>query len=71
MWINNGHSVLCVVLLGNKADLQDSRAVDSNEARSLAENLGLRYFETSAATGQNVNEAVEALLDQVCYDNVK
>ena len=54
-----------LVLLGNKADLQDSRAVDSNEARNIAESLGLQYFETSAATGQNVNEAIEALLDQV------
>ena len=54
-----------IVLLGNKADLQDSRVVDSNEARNVAENLGLKYFETSAATGQNVNESVEALLDQV------
>ena len=57
----------CVVLLGNKADLQESRVVDCNEARNVAENLGLKYFETSAATGQNVNEAVEALLDQVIY----
>jgi putative ribosome biogenesis GTPase RsgA len=55
--------------LGNKADLQDSRVVDSNEARNVAENLGLKYFETSAATGQNVNESVEALLDQVTYSN--
>ncbi|XP_028399435.1 ras-related protein Rab-27A-like isoform X2 [Dendronephthya gigantea] len=54
-----------IVLLGNKADLQESRVVDSNEARNVAENLGLKYFETSAATGQNVNEAVESLLDQV------
>ena len=54
-----------VVLLGNKADLQDSRVVDGNEARNVAENLGLKYFETSAATGQNVNESVESLLDQV------
>lgn len=54
-----------VVLLGNKADLQDLRVVDGNEARNVAENLGLKYFETSAATGQNVKEAVEALLDLV------
>ena len=61
------YHLFCVVLLGNKADLQDSRVVDSNEARNVAENLGLRYFETSAATGQNVNESVEALLDQVSH----
>ena len=53
------------MLLGNKADLEDQRVVNENEAKSLAENLGLKYFETSAATGQNVNKSVEALLDQV------
>ena len=64
-------SFFCVVLLGNKADLQESRVVDCNEARNVAENLGLKYFETSAATGQNVNEAVEALLDQVIDKTVQ
>ncbi|KAK3750578.1 hypothetical protein QZH41_006290 [Actinostola sp. cb2023] len=53
------------VLLGNKADLEDQRVVDEGEARTLAENLGLKYFETSASTGQNVVKSVEALLDQV------
>lgn len=37
-----------VVLIGNKADLEDQKQVDENEARTLAENLGLKYFETSA-----------------------
>ena len=54
-----------LVLLGNKADLEDQRVIDENDARGLAESLGLKYFETSAATGQNVNKSVEALLDQV------
>ncbi|KAK3752660.1 hypothetical protein QZH41_011264, partial [Actinostola sp. cb2023] len=54
-----------IVLLGNKADLEDQRVVDEGEARTLAENLGLKYFETSASTGQNVVKSVEALLDQV------
>ena len=54
-----------VVLIGNKADLEDQKQVDENEARTLAENLGLKYFETSAFNGQNVSKSVEALLDQV------
>ena len=54
-----------VVLIGNKADLEDQKQVDENEARRLAETLGLKYFETSALSGQNVSESVEALLDQV------
>jgi len=31
----------------------------------MGETLGIKYFETSALTGENVNEAVEALLEQV------
>ena len=45
--------------------MEEQRAVDENEARALAENLGLKYFETSALTGHNVSTSVEALLDQV------
>ena len=56
---------LVAVLIGNKADLEDQKQVDENEARALAENLGLKYFETSAFNGQNVSKSVEALLDQV------
>ena len=53
------------MLIGNKSDLEDRRVVESASARQLAETLGIKYFETSALTGENVNEAVEALLEQV------
>ena len=54
-----------LVLIGNKSDLEAERQVDEKAARDLADTLGIKYFETSAKTGENVNEAVEALLDQV------
>jgi Ras-related protein Rab-27A len=54
-----------IVLIGNKSDLEDRRVVEAASARQLAETLGIKYFETSALTGENVNEAVEALLEQV------
>ncbi|XP_057315560.1 ras-related protein Rab-27A-like isoform X2 [Hydractinia symbiolongicarpus] len=53
-----------IVLIGNKCDLNE-RQVDESSARQLAETLGIKYFETSAKTGENVNEAVDALLEQV------
>lgn len=53
-----------IVLIGNKSDLEE-RVVEESSARNLAENLGIRYFETSAKTGENVAEAVEVLLEQV------
>ena len=68
--VANCSAFVVTVLIGNKADLEDQKQVDENEARTLAENLGLKYFETSAFNGQNVSKSVEALLDQVrpaCY----
>ena len=58
-------SIFISVLIGNKADLEDQRRVDQEDARALADSLGLRYFETSAATGANVEEAIDSLLDLV------
>jgi small GTP-binding protein len=46
-----------VVIAGTKADLQDRRAVPQSDGKQLAERLGACAFrETSAATGENVQE---------------
>ncbi|KAF4677995.1 hypothetical protein FOL47_006942 [Perkinsus chesapeaki] len=44
-----------IVLVGNKADLKDSRQVSSEEAQSLADELGIKYFETSAKSGVDID----------------
>ncbi|CAL1604052.1 unnamed protein product [Knipowitschia caucasica] len=54
-----------IVLCGNKCDLSDLRAVSEDEARELAEKYGIPYFETSAASGHNVSESVDVLLDLI------
>lgn len=54
-----------IVLIGNKADLSDQREVNERQARDLADKYSIPYFETSAATGQNVEKAVETLLDLI------
>ncbi|XP_017482469.1 PREDICTED: ras-related protein Rab-27A-like [Rhagoletis zephyria] len=54
-----------IVLCGNKVDLFDKRVISEERARLEAEKYGFPYFETSAATGQNVAKAVETLLDMV------
>jgi Ras-related protein Rab-2A len=48
----------CILgLVGNKIDLENQRVVLADEGRDLADRNGLLFFETSAATGQNVQEA--------------
>ncbi|XP_013397698.1 ras-related protein Rab-27A isoform X2 [Lingula anatina] len=54
-----------IVLCGNKADLEDLRVVPEEKAKAIAEKYGIPYFETSAATSQNVTKAIECLLDKV------
>ena len=48
-------------IIGNKNDLFNERKVSSDEARKLAYELNLQYFETSALTGANVKESFENL----------
>ncbi|KAL7376874.1 hypothetical protein ABVT39_017479 [Epinephelus coioides] len=54
-----------IVLVGNKADLADQREVQEKQAKELADKYGIPYFETSAATGAEVDKAVITLLDLV------
>lgn len=41
-----------IVLVGNKCDM--TRVITEEEAQTLANEMGVKYFETSAKTGQNV-----------------
>ena len=46
-----------ILLLGNKKDLNDARAVRTQLAEVFAHNHSLLYWEVSAWTGQNIEEA--------------
>ncbi len=54
-----------VILVGNKADREDARAVSQSRAKELADKYSLPYIETSAFTAQNVKETIETLLEKV------
>lgn len=50
------------VLVGNKADAPESRRAVSREAgQALADEIGVPFFETSAKSGANVDEAFKTL----------
>ena len=45
-----------LVLVGNKQDLNEERKVSYIEGKSLADEYGMVFFESSALTGYNINE---------------
>ena len=49
-----------VILIGNKADAPD-RMVEYSEGKRVAQNFGIKFFETSAKQGYGLNEAFNAL----------
>jgi len=58
-----------LVLVGNKVDLEDLRAVSYEEGNKNSENLKVTQFiETSAKSGQNVQEAFEQLARAMIQD---
>ena len=55
-------------LIGNKIDLE--REVSKEEGISIAEELGMKYFESSNKINLNINEIISHMLMD-CYNNIK
>ena len=58
------------ILIGNKIDLELDREVTKEEGEQLAELLECKYFETSAKSGQNINESLDEIA-KITYENWK
>jgi small GTP-binding protein len=74
VWINDLNT-LCApnavtILVGNKSDLADDRAVTESEVQETSKRYGLDYLETSAKTGDNIAETF-ARLGQAVLRQVK
>lgn len=54
-----------IMLIGNKIDLEDERAVKYEQAHDFAKENDIMYYETSAMDGSNVKEAFDVLLNKV------
>ena len=54
-----------LVLVGNKCDLEDNRAVSREEGEQFAIENDAAFFETSAKTGENVQRMFETLITKI------
>ena len=57
-----------IVLIGNKIDNINERKITKEQGDKLASEIGVKFFETSAKTGEGVNESVFFLVKKI-FDN--
>ena len=51
-----------MILCGNKCDLSDARVISQERGQSLADKYGMKFMETSARAGINVEKVLIVLL---------
>ncbi|KAJ3415987.1 Ras- protein Rab-2A [Chytridiales sp. JEL 0842] len=66
----HGNEEIKTALIANKSDLTARRQVTREEGEAFAKKNGLLYFESSAKSGENVEEAFLALATSI-FDHLK
>ena len=51
-----------IILVGNKIDDEENRKVSTEEGQKMADECGLSFFETSAKSGQNMDNTFNTLI---------
>ena len=75
-WIDNVNKVkdntvgFPFIILANKVDLEEERKISHEEGKAFADKLNIPYFETSAKTGEGLQEAFQFLFEKV-YMTIK
>ena len=52
-------------MVGNKSDLEANRQVKTEEGKTLADSLGIKFLETSAKDAVNVEKAFTTLSTEI------
>ena len=58
-----------LILVGNKCDLANERKVSYEEGENYAKKFNIKFFESSAKDGTNVNELFFYLANEIYQDN--
>jgi len=57
-----------IIIVGNKADLEDRRQVDEKDGNSMAEKYKCVYIETSALTGIGIDRVFQMIVNRINHD---
>lgn len=68
-WIGDlkeyGEENVCVILVGNKCDLENNRQVSTDEVSKKAEQYKIGFCETSALSAKNIDLAFQMLIKKI------
>ena len=68
-WIKDAKDLarpdICISLIGNKNDLKEERVINYMEAAKFSQENSVSFLETSALTGENVNESFMCLAKNI------
>ena len=65
---SNPDSEKYVILIGNKSDLKEKREISEEEIYDFAKNNKIKYFETSAKNGENIDECFYFIAEKLMKD---
>ena len=74
LWRNSGRGIVPIIILGNKSDLRDNKSIPVEQGEKYAQAISgktarsgfqVQYLDTSAKTGQNINEAFYTIGKQI------
>ena len=68
--MSSGINNIPVIIIGNKIDIVE-REIKTEEARKYCNDLGFKYYETSAKTGENVNDTIKSLVREVLKKKIR
>lgn len=67
---DNADRQVCIMLIGNKRDLDNLRSITTEESRNLAQSENLLFLETSALSAENIQEAFTVLISTILEQTI-
>ncbi|MCF0240068.1 MAG: hypothetical protein HUJ62_06505, partial [Streptococcus gallolyticus] len=54
-----------IYIIGNKIDMINERKIKTDDGQKLANEFNLCFFESSAKSGENINEIFDSLVNKI------